>query len=228
MNIEVEHKFTYAYYESFLLEAIERGYHIMALRDFVTNGSFSSKVLILRHDVDKNPHSLAPLIRIEERLKIRSSLYVRVCGAEYSFLGYSFMRDLASLERVGFEIGLHTNFLEFAHFLSLDPMQVLKMEVDSLRTFFDVVSFSCHRDLNYVVNSLPWVEENWNQIRKETDIAFQAYDKEIFGHLNYINEGLNPHLKWRSDSPETVIRRDESFYLLTHNHWWFEEIPFLS
>ena len=221
-------EFSYKYYRQILQKAKEMNYDIFNLRDFVSKGSYSSRVLLLRHDLDKNPHSLAPMLAIEQELQVRSSIYVRVAGADYNPWGYALTQELVKLESMGFEIGLHTNYLEFSSYQGLSPLQVLKMEINSLRQFYDVSSLSCHRDLNYVYNSLPHLESNWDQIKDEFDLAFHAYDKSLFGNLDYVNEGMDPHLCWRNSSPEEIMNQTKSFYLLTHNHWWYESIPFLS
>lgn len=220
--------FSYNYYRQMLQRAKALNYEIYNLRDFVSKGSYSTRVLLLRHDVDKNPHSLAPMLAIEQELEVTSSVYLRVAGAEYNPWGYAISQELRNLESKGFEIGLHSNYLEFSSYLGLNPFQVLKMEINSLREFYDISSLSCHRDVNYVYNSLPHLNSNWEQIKKELDLDFHAYDESLFGNLAYINEGLDPHLCWRNSTPDEMLDQLRSFYLLTHNHWWYESIPFLS
>jgi hypothetical protein len=220
--------FTYKAYKEILKSALDSGYEVLSIRDFLQKASTPSKVLLLRHDIDKNPHSMYPLAEVELNLGVKSSIFVRVMGADYNPVSYSVTNDLMDLEKNDFEIGLHSNFLEFASNTNLDPISVLTTETQLLSSIYKIKGISCHRDINYVVNSLPYLQSNWQLIKNATGLEYDAYDNSIFGHLSYVNEGLNPHLTWRNNSPIDLIKEGKSLYLLTHNHWWYDKIPFLS
>ncbi len=220
--------FTYKAYSEILKAALDSGYKILCIRDFLKESSTSSKVLLLRHDIDKNPHSMYPLAETELELGVKSSIFVRVMGAEYNPFSYSVTTDLLELEKNEFEIGLHSNFLEFATNTNQNPVSILAAETKVLSSIYKIKGISCHRDINYVINSLPYLQSNWESIKQATGLEYDAYDNSLFEKLIYVNEGLNPHLAWRHDSPLDVIKQGKSLYLLTHNHWWYEKIPFLS
>jgi hypothetical protein len=176
--------------------------------------------------LDARPQTLFPMLEVEKALGARSSIYVRVTANEYNAFSYNFLPKLQAVEKAGFEIGLHSNFVEFAMIAGLDPGEVLQSEVLALSQFFDVTGMSCHRDINYAYNSLPWLIENWPALQQSTGLAYQAYDDRFMKGAAYINEGLNPHLCWRSAAPEDVFPTGQSVYLLTHNHWWYSVHPF--
>lgn len=220
--------FTYKAYSEILKSALDSGYEVLSIRNFLQKSSCPSKVLLLRHDIDKNPHSMYPLAEVELKLGVKSSIFVRVMGADYNPVSYSVTNDLMDLEKNDFEIGLHSNFLEFASNTNLDPISVLTTETQLLSSIYKIKGISCHRDINYVVNSLPYLQNNWQLIKNATGLEYDAYDNSIFGQLSYVNEGLNPHLTWRNNSPIDLIKEGKSLYLLTHNHWWYDKIPFLS
>jgi hypothetical protein len=220
--------FTYKAYAEILQAARDSDYLICNIRDFIKNGKSSSKTLVLRHDIDKNPNSLLRLAEVELKFGVTSSIFLRVAGAEYNPFSYQITRDLLYLEENGFDIGLHSNFLEFASLINLDPISVLENEVRSLKAFYKVIGISCHRDINYLVNSLPFLEKNWQKIKKITKLEYDAYDKILFSELVYVSESLKPHLTWSNNSPIDEIKNGNSVYLLTHNHWWYESIPYLS
>lgn len=220
--------FTYKAYSEILKTALDSGYEILCIRDLLKKPRIPSKVLLLRHDIDKNPHSMYPLAETELKFGVTSSIFVRVMGAEYNPFSYSVTTDLLELEKNEFEIGLHSNFLEFATNTNQNPISILAAETKILSSIYNVKGISCHRDINYVVNSLPYLQNNWESIKQATGLEYDAYDDSLFGNLVYVNEGLNPHLSWRKDSPLDVIKQGKSLYLLTHNHWWYEKIPFLS
>jgi hypothetical protein len=220
--------FSYKTYSEILNAALDSGYEILCIRDLLKKSDIPSKVLLLRHDIDKNPHSMYPLAETELKLGVKSSIFVRVMGAEYNPFSYSVTTDLLELEKNEFEIGLHSNFLEFATNTNQNPISVLVAETKVLSSMYKIKGISCHRDINYVINSLPYLQRNWDLIKTATGLEYDAYDKSFFDNMIYVNEGLNPHLSWRNDSPFEIIKQGKSLYLLTHNHWWYEKIPFLS
>lgn len=220
--------FTYEHYALIIKQALDAGYRVLTVNEFVSDKYEGEKVLVLRHDLDKNPHSMYPMAQVEMRLGVKSSIFVRVMGAEYNPLSYQVVTVLKRLERDGFEIGLHSNFLEFATFTDSNPISILRTEYEILASLYKVKGISCHRDINFTINSLPFLQSNWTIIQKETALEYDAYDDKIFGSLEYVNEGLSPHLNWRNRPPTNVISEGKSLYLLTHNHWWYESIPFLS
>ena len=60
------------------MEASERGYTVVSLEDWLfTRGAAPGPVLIVRHDVDQNPRSVLPMLRIEQELGVRSTWYFR-------------------------------------------------------------------------------------------------------------------------------------------------------
>ena len=124
------------------------------------------------------------------------------------------------------EIGLHSNFLEYAKINNLEPLDVFRNEMSILRTFFNVTGVAPHRDINYMYNSLPYLEENWSSISKELKISYHAYEQKILSSTTYVNEGLNPHLCWRTLTPHDAIKTGRSIYMLTHPHWWYKQHPF--
>jgi hypothetical protein len=113
---------------------------------------------------------------------------------------------------------------------NVDPFYVLESEWNALGWHFDVVGLAPHRDINYSHNSLPWLEQNWDaNIKKNRllpGLEYHAYEKRIMDSVTYVNEGLSPHLGWRDNKPEDVIKQDRSIYMLTHNHWWYDVHPF--
>lgn len=136
------------------------------------------------------------------------------CNKKYICSGYAgrlqshglwFGVRFTKIGKKGFEIGFHTNFLEFATYTKLDPLSVLSSEYKLLSSIYSIKGVSCHRDINYQVNSLPYLQENWETIKEVTRLQYDAYDENIFGGLIYVNEGLNPHLNWRNYTPLEMI-----------------------
>ena len=220
--------FSYDYYKSFLKEARDAGYTFYTVGEFLAAGCPKEKAFVIRHDLDLKPASLPAQLRAEMDAGVRSTIYVRVTANDYNAFNYLTLPVLLQAQREGFEMGLHTNFMEVATINDLDPFEVLKFETRAFGAFFENKSFACHRDLNYIYNALPWVFENWEKIQNELGYEYQAYDKRIIDSVLYVNEGYHPHLCWRKLTPSEAITTGKSICLLTHPHLWWEKHPFES
>lgn len=218
--------FNLAYYAQIIRDAQTAGYKFVTLREFVELGCPSEKHFVLRHDLDKLPRSLGPVIDVELEAGVRSTIFVRVAGAEYNPMGYACYEQLLRAEKAKFEIGLHTNFIEFAKITGVDPIFVLNSEIELLKSQFDVVGIATHRDVNYMYNALPALDADWDDVKREFGVKYHAYEQRILTNVIYVNEGLNPHLCWRSVTPGEAIATGRSIYMLTHSHWWFKTHPF--
>lgn len=224
-----ENRFSLAYYAEVIRSAQAAGYTFVTLGEFWDLGCPSYKHIVMRHDLDVLPASLKQMIDVERHLGIKSTTYFRVCSNSYNPFGYVALPTLLQMQKEGFEVGLHTNFVEFHEInkeLLHGPMTVLEAELAAARQFFNISSISTHRDLNFTHNSLPYVEKHWPTIRARNALKFQAYDKKIMDNVVYVNEGTNPHLTWRGVAPEEVIPTNRSICMLTHSHWWYSVHPF--
>lgn len=228
MEAQAHNPFNMSYYGDIIDLALSRGYKFVTLREFVALGCPRMGYFIIRHDVDKSPLSLNPITKVESARNIRSTVFIRVAGADYNPFGYGALDAFRRASAAGMEIGLHTAFVEFALINKLDPVDVLKGELAVLRTFFPVHGVAPHRDINYMFNSLPMLEHRWQELSGPLGLEYQAYDSAITQATTYVNEGFDPHLCWRTLTPHDAIDRSGggSIYMLTHPHWWYEVHPF--
>jgi hypothetical protein len=213
------------YYDKIIKRGLALGYNFVTLREFVSAGCPSKKFCILRHDLDTKPQTLEKMLKIEYENNVKSSIFVRVTANDYNAFSYPVLQILKKYEHKGFEIGLHTSCVEYGEINKIEPIKVLSFEYQALNSFFDIKSVAPHRDLNYAYNSLPFLEENANDI-KSIGLVHQAYDNIIMDNTLYVNEGFNPHLCWRNLTPEEAFNTGNTVYMLTHNHWWYENHPF--
>lgn len=219
--------FTLDYYENILRLAKEAGYKFQTLQAFWHDGCPARGRFVLRHDLDANPVTLRGVLARERAQGVLSTVFVRVTTNTYNPFDYRTYPILVGARDAGHELGLHSNFVEFGMFHGLDPFAVLGAELDALRAFFGHVnSLACHRDLNYAYNSLPWLERNWDEVRRRFDMDYQAYDTRIMDSIIYVNETAEQKLGWRSWTPEAAITTGRSVCMSTHPHWWYARNPF--
>ncbi len=208
-----------------LFAAKAAGYRFLTLSQYKDAGAPAKGAFILRLDLDLKPLTLKAMTKLARELKIPFTLFVRVSGP-YNFLWYPNFRAIADAASIGCEIGLHGAPVEWGTINGRDLEATFSAELGMLRSYFKVVGFAPHRDVNYMYNSLPWLEKNWQQLRGKYGLSYHAYEDWIISNLAYVNEGLSPHLGWRSLPPEEVMATGRSINLLLHPHWWFEEHAF--
>ncbi len=225
VSLKSNNNFSLKYYKSFIEKAKDHGYKFATLKDFLKLGCPRDGYVILRHDLDLKPQTLQKMIFLEKELEVKSTIFARVTGNEYNLLSYPVLNMLTNAFHDGFEIGLHTSCVEFGEINNLDPFNVLSLEVSIMKNLFPITGIAPHRDINYAYNSLPYIEKNWNKI-KAMGIEYHAYQPDLSANSVYINEGFNPHLCWRNHAPEDVIPTGQTMYILTHNHWWYDNHPF--
>ena len=120
--------FTISYYEYFLSLALKQGYEFCTLNEYILKGYPNKKHFIIRHDIDLNPITLKKQLKIESKLGISSTNFVRIAGAKYNFLNYPILKMLLDAESNGHEIGLHTNYVEFSKILNLNKNKKVTKE----------------------------------------------------------------------------------------------------
>jgi hypothetical protein len=87
-------------YRRLLETALDSGYRILGVEQWVTAGAESADpLLVIRHDVDQHPRSALAMARVERELGIQSSWYFRWRTAD--------RRTIATLRAEGCAVGLH-------------------------------------------------------------------------------------------------------------------------
>jgi hypothetical protein len=178
------------------------------------------KILLHRIDVDKRFDRIPVLLEVQKELGIKATYFLQMHSDFNIFFydSYALIRDMIAS---GMEIGVHSNFVEFAKYFDENPLSVVAREKKVLEAVCGraVQGHACHRDLNYIYNSLPFVQEVGAQTM---GFRWEAYDKIFTSeNIEYVNEGFAPrHLGWGHLSPEDAIRTGKNICFLIHPHWW--------
>ena len=165
-------------YRRIIENALLNDYEFMTVKNFLVSGCPKERIFIMRHDFDKKPENCEIFFIAEKEFGVRSTTYVRVANNDCNPFSYKNFAILKNAEENGFEIGLHTNFVEFAKINHREAIEILGSEWKALSAFYKISGMSCHRDFNYAYNSLPWVYENWDKIAN-IGIEYHAYDKKF-------------------------------------------------
>lgn len=226
-------------YEEILIKAQKKGYEVISLRDYIDNNfTKSSKLLILRHDIDHFSDATKKMFELEKKHNVRSSFYFRNCTFEPKLM--------KEIETYGSEASLH--FEPVADFIKANPsiktkedlfktdfqtrcLSILKANLERFRLLCDLpcTTIASHGEYE---NSLVQTPNNFltEDIKtyKELGIKLEAYNKEMIDKVTcYISDvpiEINGGYKYGT-TPLEAIKRDESFILfLSHpNHWQYSK-----
>ena len=211
---------TQEYYKEILRSFVARGYNSCTFSEYF-NGPVEKrkKTLLLRVDVDERFDRIPVLLEAQQQLGLKATYFIHI-HATFNLLFYDNYKIIKDLLNADCEIALHSNFVEFGKYFDEDPIRVIKREKAALEAVIDrpVLGHACHRDVNYIYNSLPYLVAVGPE---KLGLLWNAYDP-IFTSDNilYVNESLAPHLKWGKVTPEEAMATGKNICLMVHPHWW--------
>lgn len=220
-------------YERILKTAIDNGYRVMCLKEWIQSGYPQEKILLLRHDVDIDAKGARRMSEIERHLHVRATYYFRHITMR--------PRLMKCLLADGFEVGLHYETLATC---------IRKSGLTSKEQLSGEILETCKKELSKEISdfrknigelhSLCSHGSKWNRklevpnhilldekFKKDNAILFEAYDSELRERIStYISDSslYNKHV-WRyGKSPiQAIEERDRVILLLTHpEHWNYD------
>jgi len=141
--------FSYKHYREMLKKALKEGFVISNFRDYQKHKT-ASKLILLRHDIDYTPKRALEFAKIEKKLGIKSTFFVRVHGEHY----YPFEKNtypiFQDIIKMGHEIGLHYEARTLSPTFKISGSELFLKEKKVLESILDieVESASEHRDLD--------------------------------------------------------------------------------
>ena len=224
-------------YDAIINYALEHGYEVISLRDYVLGEYGSqSKLLILRHDVDHLSGGTRAMFEVEKKYKVRSSFYFRNSTFEPKLM--------QEIESYGSEARLHfepiADFVKANGIKSKEKLEsfanwqqrclsILKADLERFRNLLDIpcITIASHGEYE---NSLVKTPNNYLTEDISTyeylDIKLEAYNKEFIEQVScYISDvpiEINGGYRYGT-TPLEAMKQEEPFILfLTHpNHWHY-------
>lgn len=200
-------RFSYDAYRSLLSLCLESGYGFCGYADWRT----SSKVIILRHDIDYSLKRALPIARIESEMGIKSTYFILLRGDFYNVFSCDATRVIRSLVDMGHAIGLH--FDETLYAEEEDPVRAILHEASLLEGAVGakVECVSMHRPSKRALT------ESWEIPGMEN-----AYAREYFHGFTYVSDS---RMHWRENVTEIIKSNShDRLQLLTHP-FWYREYP---
>jgi hypothetical protein len=198
--------------------AKEKGYRIIPMQEYA-QARQNEKVLLLRHDVDIYPECATRLALVEHSLKIRSTYFVRVHTDMYNPFGFRVYPLLRNISKMGHEIGLHFENVDFSKTTGEDARSILRREIDVLQAVLGtrIVGMAAHIDVISGVNS--------DEINP-SEYGLQYEARALTRNCMFVSDSLR---KWTRTNGRCICRilQDSSLNathicLLTHPEFWYE------
>jgi hypothetical protein len=130
--------FTQAKYVSIIEAALGAGYRVCSIRDWYDDPVKQGRVLLVRHDVDRQPWNALEMARNEHARGVRTSYYFRSLPCSFVPEVITGIRDL------GHEIGYHYEDWSLARFDKARAIEMFDTNLKRLREFAPVSSIAMH------------------------------------------------------------------------------------
>lgn len=129
--------FTIRKYVQLLNKLAEKGYVFQTFEYFIEH-SYESKIVVLRHDVDRNPENALRFAFIENKLGIKASYYFRI-GRKV------FKEDIIKkIVTLGHEVGYHYEDLTICKGIFENAIIHFGRQLASFRTIYPVRTICMH------------------------------------------------------------------------------------
>ncbi len=206
---------------------------ILGNGDFTTKNHFSNgSNIILRHDIDRPPHNVIPMARLEHHNGIKSTYFFRVRPRLFK------PEIISKVMSLGHEIGYHYEVLDKARGDYQKAIQIFENEWKLFKTW-NSVSICMHGNpLSSYVNKDIWGKYNF----RDFNVLGEAYISIDFHKMKYFTDTGR---KWNSKhfsvkdkisnnlieikSTNKLIKfikenQMKGFYILTHPSKWNDSL----
>ncbi len=209
--------FSYKHYRETLTKYMNAGYKFVTLPEYRSFKN-KTKLILIRHDVDKSVKKSLDLARIENALGIKSTFLFRLHSNYYNPFSYMSYTRIKNLVKMGHEVGLHSEYIDIARISIEDPLNMFEREI---RVFADIFGFECRcYSLHRTTGSTAIEEQRKDaQYISEKYNLIGSYDDEIFTNIKYISDSSG---FWREGCFCRHIDKQSAIQILIHPEWWYE------
>lgn len=167
--------FTLSIYEELLSSVVKCGYKISTFKKFLLDNNGIKKIIILKHDVDKNPLNSLQKAKIEREFNIKSSYYFRCVPRSYN------EKIISEIVELGHEIGYHYEDLAIAKGDYEIAIRNFEENLNALRALYPVETICMHGSpLSKWDNKKLWEKYNYKDFGIIADPNFDLDFNEIF------------------------------------------------
>lgn len=180
--------FTLTAYERLLNCLLDCGYRFAAVEDVMEGGADAEKLILLRHDVDRNPENSFKTACIEKKLGIRGTYYFRIVRTS---LKEPVVRQII---RLGHEIGYHYEDLTLARGNMELALHLFEQHLQQFRKYYSVKTICMHGSpLSRFDNRMVWRLRHYG----EFGIQCEPYFDLDFSKMLYLSDTGRTWVKGR-------------------------------
>lgn len=171
--------FTLGQYEALCAALVKAGYHSLTMSAYMAGDAIPEKVVLLRHDVDRDPMHALKLAEIEQRHGLLATYFFRTIPSLFN------PEALKATHALGHEIGYHYETLAQTRGDIPAAIQHFGAELDRMRQFVPVPVASMHGSpLSRFDNRAIWQHTT----PAEFDLVGEAYRDIDYRRMVYLND----------------------------------------
>lgn len=221
--------FTFEHYRDTLRKGLALGYEFGSCQDWIEGKLTGSRVCVMRHDVDFTPERSIVLAQLEHSLGIKATYFFRCHANQYNPLGFDTVSFIRGVKRLGHEVGLHAEPIDFGEATCCSPETFLRLSKTILETVSGgpIVGVASHNDWTPSNNLDFWQEHS----PQDFGFAYEAYgpslglwtsavylsDSLMWGWKRY-DHGVGPS---NCACLCSAWGTSPLLYVLTHPHAWY-------
>jgi hypothetical protein len=204
--------FTIDHWCEIIHKALDMGYHFYSFADYVTSLPVVERSIILRHDIDVSLVTAVRLARIETKMCINATYFVRLHSKLYQLPASESLTNLYELSKTNSEIGLHYE-RQYYNTIGGNHKEMLAEDARLLRNMLGRPIIGCagHR----VGNFHPFD----TAVVKEAGFVYEAYAREFVEERKYISDSAR---QWREGCLCQWLGKINHLTVLMHPIWYFE------
>lgn len=130
--------FTQTKYRTIIEAALESGYRVCGISDWHNTADKSGRVLIVRHDVDRQPWNALTMAKVENELGVKTSYYFRALPCSHV------PEVITSIHSLGHECGYHYEDWSLANYDRDKAIALFASHLERLRALVPVTSIAMH------------------------------------------------------------------------------------
>lgn len=191
--------FTCDIYEQLLLAIREAGYEYQTFEEFILQPK--SKVVVLRHDIDKLPNNALKFAQIENKNGIKASYYFRI-------LPFVYKEDiLSAIAALGHEVSYHYEDLSLAKGDYEKAIKHFEIHLENIRKFYPAKTICMHGSpLSKWDNREIWKKYDY----REFGVIAEPYFDVDYNKVFYVTDTGR---QWNNDDASVRDKVDSSFQI---------------
>ncbi|KKQ18754.1 MAG: hypothetical protein US31_C0002G0099 [Berkelbacteria bacterium GW2011_GWA1_36_9] len=208
--------FSVKHYQEILEKALKDDFKIINFQK-LKKAQKSSKIILLRHDIDCSPRRALEIAKIENNLKIKSTFFVRVHGEFYHPFDRITFPVLKEIIKMGHEIGLHTEARNLALEFKMNMIDLFKIEKKILETMLSIKIESASEHADFGRTKDYWTNHFFTKVKKEK-VGIKNFPQEKrFQEFHYLSDSLG---HWREGCLCQNFQKYQYIQALIHpDHW---------